>query len=496
MRKRGRLQTSRKAPSTRSTVLPPVVPPEIATPRNSAGGGETLVFGTFSLRPAQRCLECDGSPVPLGDKAFEILRTLVERTGEVVDKAELLRRVSIASDDSLRFHIAALRKSLGEGRYIANVAGQGYSFVAPVSRVSSDRSVDASPTSAHPLPARPRRLVGRDQVLKALAEQLREHRFVTIVGPGGVGKTSVALTLAHDLASRFEGDVCFFDVGTVVNPELITGAFAAALGIPMLPGSASPGVVTSLQHRRILLVLDGCEPGVDAVAALAEQLIREAPQVHLLATSREALRADGEYVHRLFPLGYPSADEGQTAEAALGFAAVQLFVERIASGLQGFTLTDEDAPLVSEICRKLDGLALAIELAAGRINAHGVREVARQLESQFALMWPGRRTAVARHQTLNATLEWSHQLLSAREQMVFRRLSVFAGVFTLDMAIAAVADDEVSQAAATELIGSLVSKSLVQFDTEGSHGVYSLLDVTRSFAFDRLVEAGEARRTP
>ena len=452
------------------------------------------MFGAFSLRPAQRLLERSGSRVRVGDKAFEILRTLVAHAGEVVKKADLLKQVGVVSDESLRFHIAALRKALGEGRYIANVAGQGYSFVAPVSHVSGDRPGDARSTSARPLPARPRPLVGRDQVLEVLTEQLLEHRFVTMVGPGGVGKTSVALTLAHDLAARFDGDICFFDIGSVFNPELLAGALASALGIPVQPGSAAPGIVTFLRRRRMLLVLDGCEPGVDAAAVLAEQLFRETPQVHLLATSREALRADGEHVHRLSPLDYPSAGEGQTAGEALGFAAVQLFVERVASSLHGFTLTDDEAPLVSELCRKLDGLALAIELAAGRINAYGVREVARQLESQFALMWPGRRTAVPRHQTLSATLGWSHELLSARERIAFRRLSVFAGTFTLDMAIAAVADDEVSRAEATELIGGLVSKSLTQFKTEGAHtGLYRLLDMTRSYAADRLGEAGEAR---
>ena len=460
---------------------------------DSTSGGEKLVFGVFSLAPAERRLARGGSPIRLGDKAFEILGTLVERAGQVVGKAELLRQASIANEEGLRFHIAALRKALGEGRYIANVAGQGYTFVAPVSRVSGHNSGDAGQTSSRRLPARPRRLLGRDPVLEALVEQLVEHRFVTVVGPGGVGKTSVALTLAHDLAPRFEGDVCFLDVGGVSNPELLAGALAAALGIPMQPGSAAPGIVAFVQRRRLLLVLDGCELGVDAAAALAEQLFRDAPQVYLLATSREALRADGEHVHRLFPLDYPPAGEGQTAADALGFPAVQLFVERVASNLHGFTLTDDEAPLVSEICRKLDGLALAIELAAGRINAYGVREVARQLESQFALMWPGRRTAVARHQTLNATLGWSHQLLSAREQIAFRRLSVFAGAFTLAMATAAVADDELSQAEAMELLGSLVSKSLVQFNAEGADGFYRMLDITRSYAFDRLGEAGEAR---
>ncbi|HEX4740729.1 MAG TPA: winged helix-turn-helix domain-containing protein, partial [Caulobacteraceae bacterium] len=454
-----------------------------------------FAFGAFSLLTTQRRLERDGSPVQLGDKAFQILRTLVEHAGQVVGKVELLRQVGIANDDSLRFHIAALRKALGDGRYIANIAGQGYSFVASVSRLPVEPTPERRRTSARPLPGRPRALVGRDQVLKALAEQLLEHRFVTVVGPGGVGKTSVALTLAHELASEFDGDVCFFDVGSIFNPELLAGGLAAALGVPIQPSDAAPGIVTFLQRRRLLLVLDGCEPGVDAAAALAEQLFQDTPQVHLLATSREALRADGEHVYRLFPLDYPPTGAGQTAEEALEFAAVQLFVERVASSLQDFTLTDEEAPLVSEICRKLDGLALAIELAAGRVDAYGVGEVGRQLETQFALLWPARRTAIARHQTLNATLGWSHQLLTSREQTAFRRLSVFAGSFTLEMATAVVADDEVSEAEATELLGSLVSKSLVQFNRDGSYGLYRLLDMTRSYALDRLAEAREAGST-
>jgi predicted ATPase/DNA-binding winged helix-turn-helix (wHTH) protein len=451
-----------------------------------------LAFGAFSLLTAQRRLERDGSPVQLGDKAFEILRTLVEHAGQIVGKVELLSQASIANDDSLRFHIAALRKALGEGRYIANIAGQGYSFVAPVSRRLVDRSPERRRTSARALPARPRPLVGRDQALRDLAEQLLEHRFVTVVGPGGVGKTSVALTLAHDLASRFDGDVCFFDVGSIYNPEFLAGGLGAALGIPGQPSDATPGIVPFLSRRRMLLVLDGCEPGVEVAALLAEQLFREAPHVHLLATSREALRADGEHVYRLFPLDYPAAGAGQTAAEALDFAAVRLFVERVASSQHDYELTDEEAPLVSEVCRKLDGLALAIELAAGRVDAYGVREVARQLESQFALLWPARRTAVARHQTLNATLGWSHQLLTPRERTAFRRLSVFSGGFTLQMATAVIADEEVSEVEATELLGSLVSKSLVQFSRDGSYGVYRLLDMTRSYAFDRLAEANEA----
>jgi len=455
------------------------------------------VFGAFRLLAAQRRLERDGAPVPIGGKAFDILNALVERAGEVVGKAELLQRVwpnSIADDGSLRFHITVLRKMLGEGRFIATVAGRGYCFVAPVSRHRCEQPVETRPKSAHSTARRPRPLVGRGEVLRTLRDQLLEHRFVTIVGPGGVGKTSVALSLAHDLASHFDSDVCFFDVGCVFEPELFVGALASALGIPAQPAEASPGVVPFLRARRMLLVLDGCEPAVDVAAALAETVVQVAPQVHLLATSREALRADGEYVHRLFPLGYPAADTGQSAAEALEFAAVQLFVDRAAASQHGFMLTDADAPLVSTICRKLDGLALAIELAAGRVEVYGVAEVARQLESQFALMWRGRRTAVARHQTLSATLGWSHQLLSEPEQVVFRRLSVFSGAFTLKMATAVVQDEIVSQEEVTDLLGGLVSKSLVQFEMDGSRGAYRLLDMTRSYGLEKLAEAKEVRR--
>lgn len=455
---------------------------------------DAFVFGSFRLMAARRRLERDGMALPLGGKAFDILRTLVERAGQVVGKAELLRQVwpnSVVEEGSLRFHITTLRKTLGEERYIENIAGQGYSFVAPVSRLSEALSAELKPNPGRPLPVRPGRLVGRAEVLKLLAGQLLEHRFVTVVGSGGVGKTSVALELAHNLTSEFDGDICFLDVESAFDPGFLAGGLASALGLPVQPASTAPGLMTFLRGRRMLLVLDGCEPSVDAAAALAGQVFRDAPDVHLLATSREALRADGEYVHRLFPLDYPAQDTGRTAVEALGFAAVQLFVERVASSQHGFTLTDEEAPLVSVICRKLDGLALAIELAAGRVDAYGVCEVARQLESQFALIWPGRRTAVARHQTLSATLDWSHQLLSAPEQIMFRRLSVFAGAFTLRMATAAVADEMVSETEATELLGSLVSKSLVQFAMEGQRGAYRLLAMTRSYAFDKLRQAEE-----
>jgi predicted ATPase/DNA-binding winged helix-turn-helix (wHTH) protein len=467
----------------------------VPTETASAGVGDRFDFGPFSLDASERCLERDGAPVRIGDKAFEILCKLVEHAGQIVEKAHLLRQAKIASEDSLRFHIAALRKLLGEGRYVTNAAGQGYSFVAPVSR-SGSRNAEIRPTSRQLLPPRPGALVGRDQVLTAVADQILDHRLVTLVGPGGVGKTSVALMVSHDLAFRFGGDVHFFDVGSISDPQLLASALETALSVSARSAIPTQGLVTLLEQRRMLLVLDGCEPTVDAAAAMTDLLLRKTSRIHILATSREALRANGERVYRLFPLDYPPVGEDLTAKQAMSFSAVELFVARATVNLPTFVLTDELAPLVGEVCRKLDGLALAIELAAGRISAYGVEGVARELDSQFALAWPGRRSAIARHQTLGATLEWSHRLLTEREQVVFRRLGGFAGAFTLEMATAAVSDEQISRAEAMEVLGSLVFKSLVQFDRQGSSGLYHLLDITRRYAVDRLREADEAVRSP
>jgi predicted ATPase len=241
-----------------------------------------------------------------------------------------------------------------------------------------------------------------------------------------------------------------------------------------------------------LLILDSCEHVIETVATLAERIFQDAPQVHILATSRESLRVEGEHVHRLPPLGSPPDDAGLTAEQALGFPAVQLFVERAIASGRRFELSDDNAPIIGGICRKLDGMALAIELAAGGVDIYGIQETMELLNDRFKLLWEGRRTALPRHQTLSATLDWSYNLLSENERLVLSRLSVFAGVVTLEAARAVAMGNGVDEVQAVAALVSLVAKSLVSADIGAAATRYRLLDTTRVYASGKLLERGEA----
>lgn len=456
--------------------------------------GPDIWASGFRLIPARRRLERDGASIAIGAKAFDLLAILVSRAGEVVEKAELLERIwhgRAAEESSLRFHIKALRSALGDRELIVNVAGQGYCFVGTVSKGPPASLAEPGSARTLALPHRPQ-LVGREGVLDGLEAQIFDRRFITIVGPGGVGKTSVAVELGHRLAAAFDGDVCFLDVSGYIEPRLFVDGLALALGIPVQATAAPPSIATFLSNRRLLLILDGCEPAIETAAALAEEVFHEGPEVHLLVTSREALRAEGEYVCRLSPLPYPMENETVSASRALEFPAVQLFLRRAEANLQGFAVTDENAAMVGAVCRKLDGLALAIEVAAARVEAHGVGEIDRQLDNHFALRWPGRRTAVARHQTLTAALDWSHAFLTEAERIGLRRISLFPGSFTLEMAVAiAHGWERVSEGDPTDVLGGLVAKSLVQRDQTGQRACYRLLDTTRDYARQKLQDAGE-----
>jgi predicted ATPase/DNA-binding winged helix-turn-helix (wHTH) protein len=461
-----------------------------------------ILFGTFRLRVAERLLENDGAPVHLGARTLDILIALVERAGEALSKKELMARVwpDVTVDEgSLRFQIALLRKVLGEdgpgARYVTTLPGRGYCFVAPISHSSASGLPAAETPVTHPsygLPVRLTRMVGRDDTVRRLSAQLAKERFVTIVGPGGIGKTTVAVAAAHALLADFAGAVCFFDLGPLSDPLLVPSAVASTLGLQVPSRDPTPGLIAFLRDKRMLLILDSCEHVVETAASLAERIFQEAPQTYILATSREALRVEGEHVHPLTPLDSPPEDAGLTAAQVLAFPAARLFVERVAASGHRFELQDSDAPTVAEICRRLDGIALAIELAAGRVNAYGIQETAALLNDRFRLLWKGRRTALLRHQTMSAALDWSYELLSERERVVLRRLSVFVGIFTLEAARSVAVGTDVGAEQVVATLAGLVAKSLVAANTSDVTTRYRLLDTTRAYVQGKLLESGDA----
>lgn len=431
---------------------------------------------------------------------------LVERAGEIVGHEELTSRVwrgLVVDSGSLRMYITSLRKALGDGegavRYIETVRGRGYCFVAPVSREDPSDTADSAALSSKgatlralaSLPA-PGRMVGRDEAARSIAADLMEHRFLTVVGPGGMGKTTLAVAVAHAMLQEFPEAVCFVNLGALSDPALVASTVASTLGITIQTADALPSLRQTLLGARMLLVLDNCEHVIAACAALAEQIFREAPQVHILATSREALRVDGEFTYLLPALECPPPDPGLRADQARTFPAIQLFMACVAAGGSGFELSDENAVVVASICSRLDGIALAIEFAAGRVGAYGIEGIASLLDDRFGLDWHGRRTASPRQQTLHATLNWSHDLLSASEQAVLRRLAVFIGTFTLDAAQAVACGTGLGEDQVVIHVGDLVAKSLVSSATADDRTMrYRLLETTRGYAAGKLETSGE-----
>jgi predicted ATPase/DNA-binding winged helix-turn-helix (wHTH) protein len=441
----------------------------------------------------------------LGDRALDILIVLVGRAGEVVSHKELIAHVwreLVVSPGNLRVHMSALRKALGDGedgvRYIENVTGQGYCFVAPVTRATF--ATAAAPSVEFPDAARKRlvlppqlaRMIGREQIVHAIGADLLAERFVTVIGPGGMGKTTVAIAVAHEMADQFGGAVCFVDVGAVADANLVAGTIAASLGLSIQTADAVPTLLEYLRTQRILLVIDNCEHVIDTLATLAETIFREAAGVHMLATSREALRVEGEHAYWLPALASPSPQSSMKAVDVLTFPAVQLFMERAAASGARFELNDENAPIVAGICGRLEGLALAIELAAGRAGSHGIAATADLLNKNLGLDWHGRRTALPRHQTLRALLDWSYGFLPDLEQLALRRLSILVGAFTIDAASAVVAGRQ-DEAGTLSTLDALVAKSLVSAaSSEDGSARYRLLETTRIYAREKLHEHGEA----
>jgi len=450
------------------------------------------------LNTRERSLLVDGQPAALGARALDVLVALVGRAGQVVGRQELLDLVwpqAAIEDNNLNVQVGVIRKLLGAA-IILTVPGRGYTFI-PQTTVDSEEGLSqplpSVPRPAH-LPAQPLPLVGRDGDIVLLEQLLTESRLVTVLGAGGMGKTALARHLLHRLERRFRHGVCFVDLSMLQDGEELPGAMSAALGMHSVSVEPLAGLAGALAPTEILVVLDGAEHLIDAVAQAAKILHDTAPGLRLLVTSQAPLKLAVESLHRLGPLAVPEAD--LPAHAALAYGAVALFDLRAKAVDSRFALTDDTAPLAIQLCRALDGLPLALELAASRAPILGLAQLVLSLQEPLHLLVSPNRYVLPRHQTLRNALAWSHDLLSVREQTVLRRMAVLAGSSDLALIQHVVCDPAgqgpIDAWAAVEAVSALVDRSLVAaVPGWGGHVRYRLLDTPRSFAHERLCAAGE-----
>jgi len=461
-----------------------------------------ISFGPFRLLPTQRLLVEDGKPVRLGSRALEILIALVARAGDLVGKDELMARVwpdTVVEEANLKVHVGALRRALGDGaggkRYVVTVPGRGYSFVAPVTfepvAVAPEPARPIRP--AHNLPTLLTRLTGRRDVVGKILRLLSRHRLVTIVGPGGIGKTAVALAVAEELTTVYDDGVWLVDLVQAGNGHLVPSALATVLGVEIRSDDPLTSLISVLRDKRMLIVLDSCEHVIEDAAHLASSLLRHTPKIQILATSREPLRIEGEQAHRLAPLAIPPASPSLTAAEAQDFPSVQLFIERATAIADGPAFDDADIALIADICRRLDGIPLAIELAAPHASVLGLQDLSARLDDGLRILDRGRRMGLGRHRTMRATLDWSYGLIDPAERELFQRLAIFAGGFTLQAVEAVVGSLTRTEADIAEQVFDLVTKSLVVAEVQGAEPRYRLLETTRRYALERLAETEDCQ---
>jgi predicted ATPase len=454
--------------------------------------------GQVEIDLTRRELRVHEVPVPIGGRAFEVIEILVRATGELVTTDELMKRVwpgVIVEENTLQVHISAVRKALGPDRgLLKNIKGRGYCLLGTW-HVSGGSAPVGDSTAAAPsrsvssnVPTAGSDLIGRGVTVQELNDLLSAYRLITLTGPGGIGKTSLALEIARQIAAQGNSDVWLVELASVSDPGLLPSIVASTLHLSVGMDVSPDAVARSIGKRKVLLLLDNCEHLIDSAAAFAETIIRHCPHATILSTTREILRINGEYVHRVSPLETPNQKD--TLLEILNYSAVQLLVARIAAINSTFSPDETNLADLADICQRLDGIPLAIEFAAARAALLGISQVASDLANRFSVLTSGRRTTLARHQTLRATLDWSYDLLTAPEQYLFRHLSVFPSGFTLEAANAVLRHADYS-GIIIDGIASLVGKSLLTLDISASGGRWRLLETTRAYAFEKLQQNGE-----
>jgi predicted ATPase len=408
---------------------------------------------------------------------------------------------AVVEENTLQFHISAIRKVLGADRdLLKTVSGRGYRLLGPWSiREATELGSPVDVTKRKQLfrtnvPIAGSALIGRSAPQRHLLDVLSAYRAVTLIGPGGIGKSVLALEVARSIFPTFGGDCWLVELASLSHPALVPAAVSTVLGLKVGGSEISAeSVARALGREKLLLILDNCEHLVDAAARLADAIVRVCPHASVLATSREILRIEGEYAYRVPQLDVPPPRE-ENDDIVNQYSAVQLFNIRLMALNAGLPAQPEDLPFIAAICRRLDGIPLAIEFAAGRAATLGLQRTADLLSDRFSLLTAGRRTALPRHRTLRATLDWSYELLQEPERILLRRLAICAGGFTLEAATAVMGDASATVAMVADGIASLVAKSLVSLDASEPSGRWRLLETIRAYALDRLAESGEANR--
>ena len=454
-------------------------------------------LGPFRLYPEAGVLTCEGAVVPLGPRAIAVLTVLVDDAEAYVAKERILEAAwpgVVVEESNLAVQISAIRRALasdpGRECWVETLSRRGYRFVGPVSK-RTGKPRPAAPSGVRSRP--PRTLtsfVGREHELEEIPRLLSRSRLVTIVGVGGIGKTRLATQLAARMACEYPDGVCFVDFAALVDERLVPEAVASSLGVNEVPGEhIRETLLRYVDSRALLLVFDNCEHILPSCAVFTKELLNASDRASVLATSREGLNITGEVKFGLSSLAIPEAHQLQHMSTLLDYPAVRLFCDRAIAAQPRFQLTEQNAAAVVDICRRLDGIPLAIELAAARTKSLLPEKIAERLHDCFRLLQSGDTTAPKRLQTLRASIDWSYALLTQAEHAVLRRLAVFPGTWTLEAAEAVVADAEVERGDVLVIIGSLVEKSLVQF--EDGVGRYRLLETIRLYAFEYLVGVGE-----